>query len=107
MYPDILFYENTESIPVMECNVLPENVKQIDNEAGFINQVEQCCTRTNEMGIRLPDSSKAYPVFILSKELQGQNTSYYYRVNYVSLSENSLAQASKYIADKVLFASKA
>lgn len=103
MYPNIQFYESSGSIPVMECNKLPEGAGLVTDEESFTQQVKNYCCRTNEMGTQLADNSLAYPVFILSKKLNGSKTSYYYRVNYVTYSDASLKAAYKYITDKVLY----
>lgn len=107
MYPNIKFYESTCGVPVMECSKLPKGACLVTDENRFINQVKEFCTHTNEMGVQIPDNNKAYPVFVLSKELNGSQTSYYYRVNYVSCSTESLEQASKYIAEKLLYTAPA
>ena len=107
MYPNIKFYESTNGVPVMECNKLPEGAILVTDEDSFADRVRNFCSHVNEMGVRLPDNNLAFPVFILSKELSGSQTSSFYRVNYVSYSDASLKQAFKYIAEKVLYTAPA
>lgn len=107
LYPDIRFYENSGSIPVMECDTLPAGAKHIIDADDLIGHVKEHCVRTNEMGTRIPDYGKAFPVFIRSMELNGKNSSdtrIYYRVNFVSLTESSLNKAEEYISAGKLYA---
>lgn len=107
MYPDIEFRENSGSIPVMECDELPPQAIHVFDADDFIRAVKEHCVRTNEMGTRIPDYGKTFPVFIKSIELNGKdssNTRIYYRVNFVSLTEFSLKKAEEYISAGKLYA---
>lgn len=104
MYPDMDFYESPNGIPVMECRKLPEGARRIEFAEDLMAKVSQHCVRINEMGLPVPDYGKAYPVFILSMELEGREAYRYYRVNFVSPSEGSREMACRYIAEGKLYA---
>ena len=103
MFPDIQFTEG-KGIPQLECYLLPRHATRIDSQDDFLGRVQEHCSRINEMGTRVPDYSKAYPVFIHSLELNGKETRQFFRVNYVSISEASMARAARYISEGKLYA---
>ena len=107
LYPDIDFYESPDGIPVMVCSTLPEGAVQIMDSEDFINRIKNYCRRENEMGTTIIDYRKAYPVFIRSLELGGKSLAearIYFRVNYVSATENSIRKAEEYINEGKLYA---
>ena len=104
LYPDIEFHEPTASVPVMQCTTLPAGAVLIESMDALTDKVQKYCTRENEIGLHLPDYSKALPVFILSNELQDGRLHHFYRVNYVSPTEGSQRMAEKYIAKGLLYA---
>ena len=104
LYPDIEFREQTSSVPVMVCYTLPQGAERIDSADVLLDKVQKYCIRENEMGLHLPDYSKALPVFILSNELKDGKIQHFYRVNYVSPTEGSQQRAAEYIAQGKLYA---
>lgn len=104
LYPDIYFYESPNGVPVMECRQLPQGAKRMDDADDFLRMVREHCVRADAMGRDIADYGKALPVFIRSMELDGREERYYYRVNYVSISEKSLEKAAEYIAEGKLYA---
>ena len=103
LYPDITFSEASNSIPVMECDILPEGAVQIDCIETLKNHVSTCCSRTGHLGLTLLDHSKTLPVFILSQKPDGTGLRPFYRVNYVSPTEDSILRAAEYIAQGLLY----
>lgn len=104
LYPDITFSEASSSIPVMECNHLPEGAVQIDCIETLKNHVNTYCSRTNHLGLTLLDHSKTLPVFILSQKPDVAGLRTFYRVNYVSPTEDSILRAAEYIDQGLLYA---
>ena len=107
LFPDIQFRENLETSPLMECETLPKDATLVTDAREFFRNVHEHCSHVNEMGTIVQDSDKAMPVFIRSVELTGKNgysTRIYYRVNYVSPTEDSQKKALEYIADGKLYA---
>ena len=82
---------------------LPED-RLFDSADALLDKVQKYCIRENEMGLHLPDYSKALPVFILSNELKDGKIQHFYRVNYVSPTEGSQQRAAEYIAQGKLYA---
>ena len=100
----ITFSETSGSIPVMECDRLPEGAVQIDCIDTLARRVQTYCSRTNQLGMTIPDYGKALPVFILSQKPDGCGFRPFYRVNYVSPTEASQQRASDYITQGLLYA---
>jgi hypothetical protein len=107
MYPEVKFYESANGVPMLECYELPKQMKQVQDLEWFIHEVRMHCSKKIGLGNLEPDYSKALPVFILSLELTGEGSkqeNYFYRVNYVSITEPSLRKAEQYIAEGKLYA---
>ena len=104
LYHHITFHESANGIPVMTCKFLPDGARRIADADEFVFQVSRHCRRQNEMGTYVSDYNKVLPVFILSMELDGSDTHFFYRVNYVSVNECSLRKAVEYISEGKLFA---
>ena len=104
LYPDIVFHEDKDSVPVMTCHELPKEAVRIDDSEDFIQKVEARCSRPNEIGAFISDYGKALPVFILTTELEGREIRHFFRVNYVSMAEASIRWAMERIYEGKLYA---
>lgn len=107
MYPEVKFYESPSGIPMLECYELPQQIQQVQDKDWFISRIQNYCSKDIGMGMTKPDYSKSLPVFILSMELTGDGSkrkNYFYRVNYVSVTESSLEKAGQYIEHGKLYA---
>ena len=105
LFPGIGFKENTDGVPVMECDCLPEGVVPVLYEDTFIAEVINACVKSDGI-YRSTDNRKAVPVFIQSTELDGNKTRIYWRINYVSADNSSFEQVAEYIMRGKLYAEK-
>lgn len=107
MYPEVNFYENASGVPIMECNNLPQGIKQVTETESFIQRIIRHCSKPGCKDTYIPDYSKALPVFIECMQLTGEGSrrvEKFYRVNFVSVSEKSLEKAGELIAEGKLYA---
>lgn len=104
LFPDIEFQEEKDGVPVMTCSVLPPTARRIEPEENFPDLLMELCEKKDEMGRKITDKAKYLVVFVKSTRIEGQTTTTYYRVNYVSPATCSIDIACRYIAEGKLYA---